>query len=194
MKINEIAKISTGYSFRKRLKHLPDGDTRVIQMSDIDPYKGILLDQAIRINFTSRNDHYYLKPSDILLVSKGHNIFAYLVPSEVGKTVAVNSFLILKMKTSVIRPDYLVWFLNSKKTQYYIKQIATGTVTPNLSKKTLQEIEVPVISAKDQKSFAMIDQLKSREVIILHKIAEKKEFMINEMLQNRSDNLQQESQ
>ena len=99
MKLSEIADISTGYSFRSKINHDPDGDTKVVQMSDVDKYKGILKNQLVSISgFDPRRDRYFLEPGDVIMTSKGYNIDAHTVPAGLGKVVAVNSFLVMRLR------------------------------------------------------------------------------------------------
>lgn len=188
MKLKNIANISTGYSFRSKVRHDPEGDTKVIQMRDVDKYKGVMVDSLSTIaNFTPRSDRYFLNEEDVIMISKGYNLNAYLIPHRLGKAVAVNSFIILKVTSSKIIPAYLAWFLNSKRTQHFLKAVASGTSTPSLSKRTLEGVEITLPSKEKQQLFCKIDQLKRKEVYLHEQIAKKKEELVDAMLQQHDD-------
>jgi len=190
MKLKEIAGISTGFSFRAKIKHDPDGDTRVIQMSDVDEYQGIMMEKLhLLINFEPRSDRYFLDPGDVIMVSKGYNINAFVVPGGLGKVVTVNSFLVMKPNRTKVFPDYLAWFLNSKRTQHFFKEMAAGTNVPNLSIKALESLDVHLPSMNKQIQIAELDYLKRREVFLHHEIAAKKEQLVDELLQRQADKL-----
>lgn len=190
MKLKEIAEISTGYSFRTKIKHDPAGETKVIQMSDVDKHEGILVDKLQRLsNFEPRSRRYFLEAGDVIMVSKGYNIDAFVVPKGIGRVVTVNSFLVMKPNQGQVFPDYLAWFLNSKRTQYFFREMAAGTDIPNLSIKALESLDVFLPSMDDQLMISELDHLKRREVFLHQKIAEKKEQLVDELLQRQADKL-----
>lgn len=190
MKLKEIADISTGYSFRSKIKHDPNGDTKVIQMSDVDKYQGILVENLQSLDdFKPRSDRYFLNPGDVIMISKGYNMDAFVVPEGLGRVVAVNSFIILSVNLSLMSPYYLAWLLNSKRSQHYFKELAAGTNVPSLSIKALEALEVNLPDINQQFLLGEIDLLKKREVSLYQKIAKKKEQLIDELLQQKSDKL-----
>ena len=184
MKLRGIATISTGYSFRSRIKNEPQGDTYVIQMGDVDPLHGVLHDQLIKINFKSKNDRYSLLDGDIIMVSKGNNLDAYLVQEMRGNTIAVNSFLTIKIEHPSYQPTYITWYLNSPKVQHYIHQVAAGTGTPNLSKQLLGEIDIPFIDTKYQNLIGNVDELSKKEAVILSELQKKRKYVTENTLQD----------
>ncbi|HLR26120.1 MAG TPA: restriction endonuclease subunit S [Fodinibius sp.] len=188
MKLKELANISTGYSFRSKVRHDPEGQTKVIQMGDVDKYKGIMVDSLSTIaNFSPRSDRYFLNEGDIIMISKGYNLNAYLIPEGVGKVVAVNSFIVLKVTSAKIIPAYLVWFLNAVRTQHFLKAVASGTSTPSLSKRTLETVEITFPSKERQQLLCDIDQLKRKEINLHKQVAQKKKKLIDVMLQQQAD-------
>ena len=190
MKLKEIAYISTGYSFRTKIQHNSEGDTKVIQMSDVDKHRGILAEKLQWIDdFDPRSERYFLDAGDVIMVSKGYNINAFVVPRGLGKVVTVNSFLVMKPKFSQILPEYLAWFLNSKRTQHFFKAMAAGTNVPNLSIQALETLDVSLPSMEKQHMIAELDILKRREVYLHHEIASKKERLVDELLQRQADKL-----
>lgn len=190
MKLKELAEISTGYSFRAKIKHDPAGETKVIQMSDVDKYEGILVDKLHSLrNFDPRSERYFLNAGDVIMVSKGYNIHAFVVPKGLGRVVTVNSFLVMKPNENLVYPDYLTWYLNSKRTQHFFKAMAAGTNVPNLSIKALEALDVKLPSMDSQFIIADLDMLKRREVFLHQEIAAKKEQLVDELLQRQADKL-----
>ena len=190
MKLKEIADLSTGFSFRAKIKHDPNGDTKVIQMSDVDKYRGVLVEKLQSLsNFEPRSDRYFLDGGDVIMLSKGYNIDAFVVPGGLGKVVTVNSFLVMKPNKDRVIPEYLAWFLNSKRTQYFFKAMAAGTNVPNLSIKALEALDVKLPSIDEQYMISDIDMLKRREIYLHQEIAAKKEQLVDELLQRKADKL-----
>jgi len=189
MKLREIATISTGYSFRSRIKHDPEGDTFVIQMGDVDPLYGVRFDQLSKIKFSSKDDRYLIRDEDILMVSKGNNINAFSAMGIRGRTIVVNSLMTIRLDRTSFQPDYVIWYLNSPKVQHYIHQVAAGTGTPNLSKKLLGEIDIPFIDHGDQMKLWKFDQASRKEVKLLKELQQKKEYVARHTLQNAFDKM-----
>jgi len=188
MKIKDLAEIFTGYSFRNRLKNDPSGDTRVIQMGDVDRQKGVMVENLISIRgFNPRNKHYYLQSGDIIFVNKGHNLYAYQVPEISGKVIAINSFLIIKITSPAVTSGYLTWYLNSKRVQHYLRTISAGTTIPNVSIRALENLEVVIPLLDKQELISKIEGLKNREINILEDLKDKKENFIDLLLQREQD-------
>lgn len=190
MKLKEVANLSTGYSFRSKLNHDPEGDTKVVQMSDVDKYRGIMRENMITIsNFNPRRDRYYLGPGDVIMISKGYNLNAFIVPGWLENAVAVNSFIVLRADTSKVTPGYLAWFLNSKRTQHFLKSVSAGTNIPNLSIKALQSVQIKIPPRNIQDDITSIEDYKNHEIIIHQLLVEQKERLVDALLQKQYDNL-----
>lgn len=183
MKLSEIVNITTGYSFRSKIKNNPDGDVKVIQMGNVDPVSGIDWEGLSHISdFDPRSDRYFLQKGNLIMISKGNHLNAHLISVDMDNVIPVNSFLILRCQTSDVLPEYLEWFLNSTKVQHYLTTVAAGTGIPNLSRSALQDLDVFVPPYSNQKLVADIDELKRREVKLHCEIASKKENLINYLL------------
>lgn len=190
MKLRGIATISTGYSFRSRLKHDPNGDTYVIQMGDIDPLYGVKFAQLVKIRLKEKHDRFLLQNNDILMVSKGNNLNAYSLNWMKDRIIAVNSLITIRIEESAYLPDYVTWYLNSPKVQHFIQQVAAGTGTPNLSKKLLSEIDIPFINPEKQKLIGKIDVSKRRESVLLAELQKKRNYLTEHTLQNAFEKMQ----
>jgi len=185
LKLKQLADISTGYSFRSQIRNDPAGVIKIIQMGDVDRYKGILTDQLKSIReFNPRSSHYFVESGNIILVNKGHNIFAYEIPKNLGKAVPVNSFLIIKIKKKGVDTGYLTWYLNSPIGQHYFKSVSVGTDIPNVSISALKSFNVELPSMERQKIIAKVEQLKIREINILQAIRVNKERYVDALLQS----------
>ena len=183
VKLHQIAEVSTGYSFREQIKNDSAGDTKVIHMSDVDRYQGILTDQLKSVrDFNPRSSHYFLNSGDIILVSKGYNIHAHEIPPNLGKVVPVNSFSIIKLKMKEILPGYLTWFLNSPRAQHYFESVSMGTNIPNVTIEALEGLEVKMPPLTQQEMIARVAQLKLKEIRILKKLSGKKELYVDALL------------
>jgi restriction endonuclease S subunit len=159
-------------------------------MSDVDKYRGIMRENMTTISdFNPRRDRYYLETGDVIMISKGYNLNAFTIPGWLENAVAVNSFLVLKPDNPKVIAPYLAWFLNSKRVQHFFKSISAGTNIPNLSIKALESVEISLPSREYQQDVATIDTYKNTEIILHQMLAEKKEQMVDAMLQKKYDKI-----
>ncbi|MDR9374857.1 MAG: hypothetical protein RI565_08325, partial [Schleiferiaceae bacterium] len=69
--LNHITHLFSGYSFRGKVKHLPQGDLAVIQLKDLQEDYSTIGTQLTRVNAEAVKRKYYLQKGDVLFVSKG---------------------------------------------------------------------------------------------------------------------------
>src|SRR5699024_5211486 len=160
MKLNEIANISTGYSFRTKVRHDPEGDTKVIQMGNIDEYEGVV---AVGLSciaaITPRSDCYFLFSGDVIMLIKVYTLHAHVIPEGLGNVIAANSFTVLKLVSEHVVPEYLAWFLNANRTQPFLESISAGTNTPSLPKRILETTRSEEHTSELQSRFDLVCRL-----------------------------------
>ncbi|WP_299819459.1 restriction endonuclease subunit S [uncultured Pontibacter sp.] len=131
------------------------------------------------------NDKHLLQEGDVLFVAKGAGNSAVVYSSAFGPAIASSTFLILKpMKTNngVLLPDYLAWYLNHSTTQAYLKSQAKGSSMLSISKKTLEELEVPVPSLQRQQQVLNIQRLRDREKLLTQRLEALREQLVQNQL------------
>ena len=76
----ELNGLFSGYSFREKIEHNPNGDVGILQMKDItDNYLSFDYQNIDKSNDFIFKDKFYLKKNDILFVSKGVNNYAIAI-------------------------------------------------------------------------------------------------------------------
>lgn len=94
---------------------------------------------------------YLLKVNDILIVSKGYVLKATYVKDLGGKQVIPTGNLnVIRVNNSDVLPLYLYIFLMSDKGQALLKQSLAGALMKSLSKKALDEMDIPAIDLDTQ--------------------------------------------
>lgn len=94
---------------------------------------------------------YLLKVNDILIVSKGYVLKATYVKDLGGKQVIPTGNLnVIRVNNSDVLPLYLYIFLMSDKGQALLKQSLAGALLKSLSKKALDEMDIPAIDLDTQ--------------------------------------------
>lgn len=108
---------------------------------------------------------YLLKVNDILIVSKGYVLKATYVKDLCGKQVIPTGNLnVIRVKNSDVLPLYLYIFLMSSKGQALLEQNLAGALLKSLSKKALDEMDIPAIDLDTQ------EVIENRYLILQDKI------------------------
>lgn len=174
----------SGYSFREKIKHDPNGDVGILQMKDIkDNYLSFDYQNIDKVSDFIFKDKFYLQKNDILFVSKGVNNFAIAIDDIDFKVVPSATFFVIRVDKKKVIPEYVVWYINQKEAQNYLNEKKAGTYVPNLNKQDIMELPIKVPSLKTQKAIAKTAVLLNREIEILEKIkTNRKELIQNQLL------------
>lgn len=112
---------------------------------------------------------YLLKVNDILIVSKGYGLKLAYVKDLCGKQVIPTGNLnVIRAKNSDVLPLYLYIFLMSSKGQALLEQNLAGASIKSLSKKALDEMDIPAIDLDTQ------EVIENRYLTLQKKIVELK--------------------
>lgn len=184
VKLNEIADINSGYQFRKRPPGFSSGDIRYIQMRDIDDSNKIHMDSVIFIDLDEASfQSKQLIENDILFKNRGSINNAALYNTEEA-AIASHQFQIIRLNSNIILSQYLHWYLNHAIAQSYFKSNTTGTTTPIIQKKVLEELEVIIPSLEDQEKIINLNSLLEKHTDLMKNQIEKYTILINTTLNN----------
>lgn len=160
---------------------------RLIQVKDT--HRGILSQicplRLDRVLIPEKKDKfmqkYILHKQDVVYLSRlSPHAFRYGGPVE--KTIPMEYFYILRPKEDDVDSDYLCWVLNQTFMQPYIRKGLEGTVLSFISKKALMDIKIPLPGLGIQKKIASLLKLRVREKQLSESIGEKKDIVINQIL------------
>jgi restriction endonuclease S subunit len=156
-------------------------DLFYIQSTDFD--KQLLWNKKLNpilTNLPKFNSHL-LEVGDVLFVSKGRSFFAVAYDGKYSPAVASTTFLVLRVRSKVILPSYLVWFLNHPKTQTLLWSFAKGSSIPSISKTILQQIEISIPTISKQNTILELHKLQLQEKRIHKQIGKLRQEYINEL-------------
>ena len=132
-----------------------DGDIPWIRSVHIN---GLLVDELSVEQFITKAG---LENSASKVVPRGNVIIATRVG--IGKAavnlidVAINQDLTgVVLKKERVDPSFLVWFLNLPKIVKYLESTARGTTIKGITKKTLEELKIPLPPLQEQQKIAEI--------------------------------------
>ncbi|TXD50501.1 MULTISPECIES: restriction endonuclease subunit S [unclassified Polaribacter] len=165
--------LSSGHSFRGKIKHVHKGGVRVIQLKDFEENYTIIGNNCVLVDSEKIKAKNHLKEGDILFTSKGANNFA--VPyKEIDRipTIASSALFVLKIDENLANPDFIAWYINQSKAQNYFKSNESGTYTTSINKTVLEETPIELPSLEKQAKIAKIAQLQNRNLIISNQLIE----------------------
>lgn len=178
--LKEIARIIPGYAFRSAIIETPTGNLRVVQTKDIktDCHLRSVEGLALINGFIPRSNAY-LQEGDVLLASRGagnHKATVYKTADD--NTIASSTLYIIRVKSSVILPEYLSLFLNSKEGQNLLSLITSGAYIQNITRKSLEELKIPIPTVEQQRNLvALQDNIWWQEQIQTRKSRLKKNII-----------------
>ncbi|WP_156900654.1 hypothetical protein [Maridesulfovibrio bastinii] len=171
---------------RGRIEDDPDGDISVVQLKNVDPVAGVNMAKLPKIVSTGRRQPTFLKQGDILFVNRGMRFFGAYVDKPLDRVVAAPHFFIIQADQDRILPEYLNWFLNSRRAQRYYSQCAAGTALPHITRKTLDDLPVDVPSLDRQALIAKVYRCSLRERELTERLLERHELLVSSLLDTAS--------
>lgn len=160
----------------------PDGEIAYLQTKDCTDE--VIIKYASRVLLTAKMQKNLLQEGDILFASKGVNYLS-VVFREQEKAVASTSFFVIRLKSPVVTPEYLCWFLRQPSIKAYFKSNQAGSATPLIHKPAVENLEIPVPSLEEQKTIVAIARLSKRAMELQQAIIEKKQTIVQQLLMNK---------
>jgi hypothetical protein len=183
-KLQNIAKIRTGYTFRKvesasesdGLLGLHISDTR--DTTVVDPVK------LSPVAWQGKGKPPVLEPGDVVLAAKGSHNRAVLFTSEGYAVIPSNQFMVLSViNAQQLLPEFLCWVLNYPATQTRLAESQAGSSMPSISKKALAELTVPVPELDVQQRILQLNSLWQDEVELTHKLLANRQTQVKGLFQ-----------
>lgn len=153
-----------------------------IQARHFDRNRQLLKDTQPELRMHQKLQKHFLEPGDVLVAAKGYEHFAVPYTGKEGQAVASSIFIIIRLRSGEVRPDYLAWYINHPETQKLLSCSRKGTALPAITKQAIGDIVVPVPSLKKQQLIVRIDELQKREQALIQQINELKQKQLQQNL------------
>jgi restriction endonuclease S subunit len=177
--------LTSGYSFRGKIKHIYNGGVRVIQLKDFEDNYTDIGNDCYFVDSDMIKSKYYLKSGDILFTGKGTNNFALVFESKDDiPTIASSALFVIKVDQNLANPNFIAWYINQSKVQNYFKTNETGTYNTSINKTTLEETPIVLPSLEVQSKIAKIANLHNQELALSNKIIELRNKLTTTQLLN----------
>jgi restriction endonuclease S subunit len=182
-KINHIATVQMGYSFRSRLETSEDGRIAVIQMKDLQDDNTVSCDDLINIELDDVKEHHLAQKDDLVFRSRGLLTTSAILLEDPGKAVVAAPLLRIRVTMpDIVFPEYLNWYISQRDAQIFLTSRAKGSVQKMISKQAIEDMEVDLPSLEKQQSIVELASLSAREQSLLHTLANKRKQYIEAVL------------
>ncbi len=183
-----ISNIITGHVFRSKIPYNTDGNLNLLNMDAISTagIVRILEEDLKKIQLNNVKPEEIIMPGDILFKAKGLNNTAVLIDSIPPDTTVTASCHIIRVTDKNFLPEYVCSWLNSKAAKRHFSKgsgQATGITIANVSKATLESLEIPLIPLKNQKLISNIEECAKQEMALSIKIADNKNLLYRAIIE-----------
>ncbi|MDB3935633.1 restriction endonuclease subunit S [Granulosicoccus sp.] len=153
--LKRFASVRNGYAFRESVMDDPEGDTRVLQLRDVDQQGYIDIEELPMIAFGKRAQRHVLHPGDVLIAGRGGKSTAFSVPLNVPMIPAAG--LLVINPDNALDSAYLRWFLNHPNTQRRLHALREGSNLQFIDKAGLESLHIFVPDIPVQQYIAELD-------------------------------------
>ena len=161
--LGEVARVSTGYPFRRKVEADEGGDIVLIQIKDVDSTEGVSASGTIVLRSEDgKYEKHLLQDGDLLFQARGSRHPVAVVEGGV-RGIAATGLLVLKPDHRRVISSYLAWWLNHPQSQAKLIGVARGTYIPFISKGELDAFLVPLPALAVQAQIVEVDRLQRLE-------------------------------
>lgn len=161
--LGDVARVSTGYPFRRKVEAEEGGDIVLIQIKDVDSTEGVSESGTIVLRSEGgKYEKHLLQEGDLLFQSRGSRHPVAVVEGGV-RGIAATGLLVLKPDHRRVMSSYLAWWLNHPQSQAKLTGVARGTYIPFISKGELDAFLVPLPALAVQAQIVEVDRLQRLE-------------------------------
>lgn len=181
-RLQNIAEIQAGFSFREKIESSRDGNFQVLQIKDIGNDGKVLTDDLTRTEADNIKPEHLVSRGDVLFTTRGENRRAAFVAEAMPDTIFVAQILSLRNIREDINPAYLAWYLNQSPAQAYFEANASGSYIKNIRIDVLANLEISIPPLDVQRRILEVHRLRLRERELVEDIQTKRDQVIEQTL------------
>ena len=184
-RLSDLADITGGFAFRSAIEALPPGDVGVLQMSNVDAFGLVDWSKTVRVRLPDERRPNFILPGDIILAARGTNNYATLIEHVEGPVVCTSQFFSIRVRRpQEVDVGFLVWQLNQRPCQDYLKREATGSYILNIRRDVLDRMPVAIPIHQKQRTIAELVRAATRERVALSKLIENRNAQLEALAIN----------
>ena len=183
-----ISTIITGHVFRSKIPYNTDGNINLLNMDAISTAGIVRISEENikKIQLNNIKPEEIIMPRDILFKARGLNNTAVLIDSIPPNTTVTASCHIIRLTNKNFLPEYVCSWLNSAAAKNHFSKgagQATGVTIANVSKSTLETLEIPLLPLKNQKLISNIEECAKQEKELSIQIADNKNLLYRAIIE-----------
>jgi hypothetical protein len=185
VKLKRLAEIHAGYQFRGRVEHDPAGEIAVLQVKDLKgagdgvaDAQHVCRESLVRVKAEKNFSRFFVRPGDVLFLSRGHRVFATALADPPPETVVPNYFYIVRPLSETLLPAYLAWYINAPRAQAQLKLVHAGSHMPLVSQTDFAELEIAVPPLDVQRRIVALADLARQEERLMHELITAKHQLV----------------
>ena len=176
MKLQDLASVRSGLVLSRKQSKEPVGyPYRSINLRAIQSDASINLSEVDVYQAKEPLKSEYLSQKGDIIVRLTTPYTAVLIDETTAGMVISSNFVVVRIESQAILPEYLFWLLNTQSVKCDIYENATSNMLGAVNAKFLAEIEVAVLPIKDQYKIAQIYLSSRHEIRLLKELADEKE-------------------
>jgi len=170
IRLDKIADISAGYSFRGKIKEETGTGVYAIQMKDVSEEAGLNHETVIETSLPGKYAPDWLKVGDILFVARGSRIFATLYDGAFENAVASPHFFVIRITNQNALPEFIAWQLNQMPAQRYFDKEAEGSAAKSIKRTSLDKTPISLPSIQRQEIILKLHKNIYAQKLIHHEL------------------------
>ena len=176
MKLQDLASVRSGLVLSRKQAKEPVGyPYRSINLRAIQPDASINLSEVDVYQAKEPLKPEYLSQIGDIIVRLTAPYTAVLVDETTEGMVISSNFVVIRIESEKLLPEYLFWLLNTQSVKRDIYENATSNMLGAVNAKFLAEIEIALLPIEEQHKLAQIYLTSRREIRLLRELAEEKE-------------------
>lgn len=176
MKLQDLASVRSGLVLSRKQAKEPVGyPYRSINLRAIQPDASINLSEVDVYQAKELLKPEYLSQIGDIIVRLTAPYTAVLVDETTEGMVISSNFVVIRIESEKLLPEYLFWLLNTQSVKRDIYENATSNMLGAVNAKFLVEIEIALLPIEEQHKLAQLYLTSRREIRLLRELAEEKE-------------------
>ena len=172
--------MQAGFPFRGSINEVPGGAVLAVQMKDVDPALGVTWPTVLRTRLPGRKEPDWLRPGDLLFVSRGSRFHAVCLDTPPAPAVCSPHFFHLRIKPKAnLLPAFAAWQINQTPFQRLLVQAAEGSNQLSIRRPVLESLAFHVPGLADQ-----------QRIVALAACAQQERQVLQGLIRNREQQLQ----
>lgn len=180
VRLKYLTEIQSGYPFRGAVvAGPPQCGVAVVQMRDLGEKLVPDLREVDWNNAISVKPVHLVKFGDVLFRGRGNAPAGYCLRKLPALCIAAAPLLRLRLRSNVLLPEFLAWYLRQKTAQVYFEGNAQGSAMRMVGIDVLENLMIPVIPLEKQQKIIELVELFERERELAQKLIALKSVYIN---------------